>query len=134
MHAQFVKQIEGICLTNYALLHILSTMLRQISGHVSALPLSERQHVTGDVMEQFSPDQGQEHHCAAIEVSVNGAAVKIAPGDYRIPDLKSALGVPADYDLEVVKDGEFRPLADSESHRVHAHEEFVGHVKAGGSS
>jgi hypothetical protein len=82
-------------------------------------------------------DQQQEHTEAKlrlVEVKIDGTAKEIPADTYQVSALKTLLGVPIDYDLELVKGGKFHPLNDAEPYKVHGHEEFISHVPCGGSS
>jgi predicted metallopeptidase len=69
-----------------------------------------------------------------VIVKIDGNPHEIAADTYQVPALKALLGVPPDYELELVKGGKFHPLADEETYKVHGHEEFLSHVRCGGSS
>lgn len=69
-----------------------------------------------------------------VEVKIDGNPHEIAADTYQVPMLKNLLGVPLDYELELVKGGKFHPLADGDTYKVHGHEEFLSHVRCGGSS
>jgi hypothetical protein len=69
-----------------------------------------------------------------VEVTIDGNPREIAADTYPVPVLKNLLGVPLDYELELVKGGKFHPLADGDTYKVHGHEEFLSHVRCGGSS
>lgn len=70
-----------------------------------------------------------------VKVELNGEKVKILSGDYTTETLKEALGVAADWDLDIVdKQGSFRTLQPGEPIRIVAKLKFVSHVRQGGSS
>lgn len=69
-----------------------------------------------------------------ITVTIDGAEKQITRGRYVVSKLKEVLGVPADYELDIVIRGEFRHLADDAEIRVFNHEVFVSHVRSGSSS
>ena len=69
-----------------------------------------------------------------VEVKIDSNPVQIVADTYPIPQLKALLGVPVDYELELVKGGKFHPLSDGDAYKVHGHEEFISHVHCGGSS
>jgi hypothetical protein len=79
-------------------------------------------------------EQHPEKKPRLVEVTIDGNPREIAADTYPIPVLKNLLGVPLDYELELVKGGKFHPLADGDSYKVHGHEEFLSHVRCGGSS
>lgn len=83
---------------------------------------------------QSTPPQASHGHERTVTVTVDGREVQIVADVYTVPELKSRLGVPLDYELELIKGGKFHPLVDSETYKVHGHEEFLSHVRCGGSS
>jgi hypothetical protein len=79
--------------------------------------------------------QGKGHdHPHTVAVTIDGQRKKIPPGDYVVSVLKAKLGVPADYDVDQVVHGEFRPLPDTAHVEIKGGEHFVSHVRRGGSS
>lgn len=74
------------------------------------------------------------HHGHLVDITVDGSHQSIPPGEYRVSHLKTLIRVPADYELDLVVHGEFRPLDDNAEIEVKAHEVFVSHVRRGGSS
>ena len=75
-----------------------------------------------------------EHKRHPVKVKLNGGAVEILSGFYGVEELKVALGVPRDYELELVVDGRFIPLHGHEKMDVQGHEHFISHVRHGSSS
>jgi hypothetical protein len=69
-----------------------------------------------------------------VAVTIDGARKEIDAGDYVVSALKVKLGVAADYELDQVIGGEFRPLADTAHVEIKGGEHFVSHVRRGGSS
>lgn len=69
-----------------------------------------------------------------VEINVDGATRTIAKGEYVVSALKAALGIPADYELDLVKHNKFEPLDDGATIEVKNGEVFVSHVRRGGSS
>ena len=69
-----------------------------------------------------------------VKVTVDSNKVKVAPGIYTVSDFKAAVGVPAEKELDIVIDGQFTPLADDAKIDIKGGEEFISHVRAGGSS
>lgn len=76
----------------------------------------------------------EDKHSHKVKVTLDGNKLKIDQGTYKVNDLKISLGVSSDYELEIVEDGEFKPLPDSSEITICGHEEFIAHVKSGGSS
>ena len=69
-----------------------------------------------------------------VEVFINGNPKEIPAGKYSVPELKKALGVPAEDELAVIKGKEPVPLKDGEEVEVHKGEKFVSHKRRGGSA
>jgi hypothetical protein len=76
----------------------------------------------------------KEHHQTLVTITINDVPTEIARGSYQVATLKEILGVPADYELEEVKDGEFKPLQDQQHTAIQGGETFVSHVRRGGAS
>jgi hypothetical protein len=69
-----------------------------------------------------------------VTVSVDGQSKEVARGKYLVSEFKAVVGVPVDYELDQVVEGEFKPLADDATLHIKGHEVFVSHVRRGGSS
>jgi len=69
-----------------------------------------------------------------VTVTIDGKAKEIERGKYLVSDLKLVLGVPADYELDEVKHGEFKPLDENGHAHIEGGETFVSHVRRGGAS
>ncbi len=69
-----------------------------------------------------------------VKVTLNGDKVKIDSDTYKISNLKVILGVPSDYELDIIEDSQFKPLPDNDEITICGNEEFISHVKCGGSS
>lgn len=78
--------------------------------------------------------QPHPHHEHTVKITIDGRKIEIAPGSYSVADLKSKLGIPVEYELEIVEDGLFIPLDVAAQISIHGHEEFISHVKCGASS
>lgn len=75
------------------------------------------------------------HHKHLVRVTIDGdRTVELAAGNYLVAELKTKLGVAPEYELEIIDDGQFRPLADDVHIHIRGGEEFVSHVRSGGSS
>lgn len=79
------------------------------------------------------PAEGHEHQ-HEVEVTIDGQHLTLAAVDYLVSVLKQKLGVPPEYELEQVAHGQFLPLADESTFKLHKHEEFISHVRTGSSS
>jgi hypothetical protein len=69
-----------------------------------------------------------------VTVTIDGNPKEIRSGEYQVSELKRVLGVPADYELDEVKRGEFKPLEDQGHTHIEGREVFVSHVRRGGAS
>lgn len=74
----------------------------------------------------------QRHH--EVAVTIDGHRKEITAGNYLVSALKTKLGVPVDYELDEVVNGEFRALADTAHIEINGGEHFISHVRRGGSS
>jgi hypothetical protein len=81
--------------------------------------------------EDGHPDE-RDHREVAI--TLDGHRKEITAGNYLVSALKAKLGVPADYELDEVVNGEFRELSDSAHIEIKGGEHFISHVRRGGSS
>ena len=75
-----------------------------------------------------------EHGTKLVTVTIDDKGKEIRAGKYQVSDLKQALGVPVDYELDEVKHGEFKPLEDNGHIHIEGREVFVSHVRRGGAS
>lgn len=79
-------------------------------------------------------EEERRHESREVEIKVDNRPVRIARGVYLVSAFKALVGVVADRELDVFKDGTFVPLADGGEIRVVECEVFVSHVRTGGSS
>jgi hypothetical protein len=78
---------------------------------------------------------GKHEHKNIITINLDGNDMQIRGGEYRISELKALLGVPADYEFDLVeKSGEFKPLDNNKIFEVEKGMKFVSHVVCGASS
>lgn len=75
---------------------------------------------------------GHEHHI--VQIKLDDIPREIERGKYVVSDLKAQFGVPADYELDQVVNGQFDPLANDAEIKIKGGEVFVSHVSRGGSS
>jgi len=69
-----------------------------------------------------------------VGIIVNSQERGIDGGSYLVSFLKEQWGIPADHELNLVKDGQFHALNDDETIEVHDGDEFISQVKTGGAS
>ncbi len=77
---------------------------------------------------------GHDNHPRIVEVFIDDKPVKLAAQRYTVPELKTKLGVPLDYELELITKKGFEPLKDGETFHVKGEEKFLSHIPCGGSS
>lgn len=76
-----------------------------------------------------NPERGSE-----VTVKVNGVDKTVHRGSYIVAEFKEKVGVDASQELDIVVDGQFKPLRDDERIVIKGHEMFVSHGRGGGSS
>ena len=91
-----------------------------------------KQELTAQTANHAPPPGKPENH--VVKVTVDGLAKEVARGKYLVSEFKAMVGVPADYELDQVVDGEFQPLTDDATLHIKGEEVFVSHVRRGGSS
>lgn len=73
-------------------------------------------------------------HHDIVMLNVDGKEIPFQKGNYSVAELKAKLNIPADYELDLVKDGQFIPLADNTILEIEKPAIFVSHVRSGASS
>lgn len=89
-----------------------------------AVVTEESKHLPG-----HHPDTG-----STVTIKVNGMDVEVRRGSHLVSELKILLGVGATQELDIVVNGEFKPLGDSERVVLKGGEMFVSHARCGASS
>ena len=74
------------------------------------------------------------HHEHLIEVIVDRKPKRVEAGEYIVAAFKTLVGVAADRELDILRDGVLTPLRNEQKITVHECEVFVSHVPCGGSS
>ena len=69
-----------------------------------------------------------------VTFNLDGKDRQIEKGKYQVSDIKRRYGIAADYELDLVVDGTFEPLANDAFVKIHGGEVLVSHVRGGGSS
>ena len=69
-----------------------------------------------------------------VQVIVDGVTKTVRKGKYMVSEFKDMVGVPVDYELDMVVGGKFDPLGDGDTVHIKGEEVFVSHVRRGGSS
>lgn len=76
----------------------------------------------------------EEHGNNLVTVTIDQASKDIHRGNYRLDDLKAALGVSPERDLDIIEDGKLRAMQPGEKTTVREGMEFVSRQQAGGAS
>jgi hypothetical protein len=94
--------------------------------------LERAEHDLDHAEHELREAEGHEHH--TIEVIVDRHRKCVAPGVYVVSAFKAIVGVAADRELDILKDGVLDPLDDNAKITIHCDEVFVSHARTGGSS
>ena len=76
----------------------------------------------------------QHHSHRTVEVIVDRKPHLVRAGTYVVAKFKELVGVAADRELDLLKDGVLHPLKDDAEIVICGHEVFVSHVRTGCSS
>lgn len=85
-------------------------------------------------MHEDQEPRPDEDHGKLVKVTIDGNPRNIRRGRYLVSELKDELGVPAEYELDLVVNGELKALTDNEHIVIEGGETFVSHVRRGGAS
>ncbi|WP_315730338.1 MULTISPECIES: hypothetical protein [unclassified Bradyrhizobium] len=107
--------------------------LRHAVGDLEQAEAEIRQ-AEADVHKAEQEVEEAERHDHEIEVTVDNIPKFVKRGTYLVSTFKQLVGVAADRELDVVRDGVFTPLNDNKEITVHECEVFVSHARTGGSS
>lgn len=69
-----------------------------------------------------------------VKILVDQKPHEVRPGEYLVSKLKAEVGVPDNYELEELRDGAMVPLDDNAKIHIRGGEQFISHVRRGGSS
>lgn len=92
----------------------------------------EVEHLEGE--EEELEHHHKHPHPELVKITVDGKPHEIRPDEYLVSQLKADVGVPANYELEELRDGTMVPLNDNATIRICGGEAFISHVQRGGSS
>jgi len=76
----------------------------------------------------------EHHHQDTVEIKVDREPERVAPGTYIVSAFKALVGVDANRELDILRDGTLCPLEDNAEITIRKHEVFVSHARSGGSS
>jgi hypothetical protein len=97
-----------------------------VDSAVGSQPLYEEMHM--------HKNEDDEHKDKKVKILVDSHPKHLSPGQYLVSDLKIAVDVPAEKELDLVVNGALTPLADTATIVVAEGEVFFSHVRRGGSS
>lgn len=89
----------------------------------------ENQNVGAEARHEGHPVVRHEVH-----VVVDGVKKEVREGTYIVAEFKALVGVDPTRELDEVVHGELKPLDDKAEITIKGHEQFVSHVRTGGSS
>jgi hypothetical protein len=87
-----------------------------------------------------TPNQGEVeashpvHVGHEVTVIVDGVKKEVPKGTYLVSQFKALVGVDPAKELDEVVHGQLKPLDDNAQVTIKGHEQFVSHVRTGGSS
>jgi hypothetical protein len=73
-------------------------------------------------------------HGQVVTITLDSVSRTIDQGVYKVAELKTKFSIPADYELDEVVNGEFKPLNNERSIHIKGGEVFVSHVPQGGAA
>ena len=83
---------------------------------------------------QQENDDTKHHHGEPVTITLDSVPRTIEGGVYKVAELKTSFSIPAEYELDVVVNGEFKPLNNERSVHIKGGEVLVSHVPQGGSA
>jgi hypothetical protein len=92
--------------------------------------LERAEHHLEEAQEELR--EAEEHR--EVEVTVDRVRKCVEAGIYRVSAFKEIVGIAADRELDLLKDGVLQPLDDASEITIHGCEVFVSHARTGGSS
>jgi hypothetical protein len=83
---------------------------------------------------QQERDDTKHHRGQLVTITLDSVPRTIEEGVYKVAELKTKFSIPAEYELDVVVNGEFKPLNNERSIHIKGGEVFVSHVPQGGAA
>jgi hypothetical protein len=97
--------------------------------------VAELEHAEGDLERaETELEEAEAHKPRIVEVTVDRVRKRVEAGVYVVSAFKTLVGVAADRELDILKDGALDPLDDTAKITIHGCETFISHVRTGGSS
>jgi hypothetical protein len=79
-------------------------------------------------------NNGGGHDAKTVTIIVNSTPKTLPKGKHLVSDLKRLVGIPADYEMDQMIHGVFTSLPDTDEIHIKDGDQFIGHVRTGGSS
>lgn len=115
--------------------------IEQAEGHVQEAEaevqhaLAELEHAEHDLKKtEAELEEAGHHKQRLVEITVDRQRKEVKAGVYIVSFFKTLVGVAADRELDILKDGVLEPLDDNAEVTIHGCETFVSHARTGGSS
>jgi hypothetical protein len=83
---------------------------------------------------QQEKDDTEHHRGQLVTITLDSVARTIEEGVYKVAELKTKLSIPAEYELDMVVNGEFKPLNNERSIHIKGGEVLVSHVPQRGAA
>lgn len=81
-----------------------------------------------------APVGGPGDNQGRVIITIDGKPFKTRRGQHEVSELKTLGGVPADYALDELVDGELKELKDDQKVHIRGGEAFSSHPRSGGTS
>lgn len=90
----------------------------------------------GDIIMSKKQESGENNHPEkkTVEITVNSQEKEIEKGKYLVSFLKEQWEIPADHELNLIKNGQINALSNDETIEIHDGDEFCSQVKSGGAA
>jgi multidrug resistance efflux pump len=97
--------------------------------------LAELEHAERDLEKAGAElEEAERHKPRIVEVTVDRQRKCVEAGVYVVSAFKALVGVAADRELDILKDGVLEALDENAKITIHGCETFVSHARTGGSS
>lgn len=83
---------------------------------------------------QQEKDDTKHYRGQLVTITLDSVARTIGEGVYKVAEFKTKFSIPAEYELDVVVNSEFKPLNNERSIHIKGGEVFVSHVPQGGAA
>lgn len=95
---------------------------------------NQNQDTQQQTSDRHGHDDNDHHNHHKVKVKVDKNEVSVRSGSYTVSEFKAAVGVDAAKELDQIINGILIPLDDTATIIIKGGEQFISHVRAGGSS